>query len=70
MAKWLDLLVAAYRPLYLRGVLLDGPSRPGVALAREIAPRETGAAATLPTPPAGVGVDPMPVLPTRLETRP
>lgn len=66
MANWLERLVAAYRPMCLRGLLLDGPYPLGAARVREPLACAHGTPVTHPA----VGIDPMPVPATRLEPSP
>ncbi|MEO8778394.1 MAG: hypothetical protein ABI389_06940 [Rhodanobacter sp.] len=60
---WLQRLVAAYRPIYLRGVLLDGPCCLAVARVREPIPADP---VTTPTP-AHAELDTMPLSPSHPE---
>lgn len=70
MANLLERLVAAYGPLYLRGLLLDGPGRFGAAQLREWVPGERGTPALSPATPPGRRTGTMPVPPARLEPGP
>ena len=65
MKSWLQRLVAAYRPMYLRGVLLDGPGCQGATRGREPIACDPVTAAT----PAHAEMDTMSFPPTHPEIR-
>ncbi|MEO6799701.1 MAG: hypothetical protein ABI178_07180 [Rhodanobacter sp.] len=70
MANWLQGIVAAYRPAYLPGVLLDGPGHVGAARTGKHVASVPGTPARLPATPAGALVDTMSSSPSRLELNP